>query len=562
MDKLFGISVKELLNLEILKNAKIIAGEGGLNRRITKVNVMEVPDILEWVSSGEFLFTTAYSIKDNIKKLNELISDFDTKGLAGIGIKTKRYIKEIPAEIITIANNLKFPIIEIPNDISYSEIIMPALTEIINNQTNTLLKIDNIHNRLINVMLEGGGLMEIGEAIYKSINNSLVIKENIFKTHVTFCEDDIRSDIEDIISKVNYESEDINIFEGEKSSYFRAKDTIKGKTLDRIRIPIYTKGTNYGDLFIWKDKKELSSVELTVIKASISIIALDLIKKLSIFEMESKHKIEFFDDLFSSDNSRQKRAMERAQFFDFDKNLSYVAIVIVVNNKEKEIKLTPNNTDFLHQLNGKLLSIVKRLTIYRKEKIIYGNKSDRLIILFGSEATSNSKNVRKEIFDFCNQILSLAELEYIKENISIGIGRQYDHVNELYKTYREASRAAEKIGASSDCTPVHYDDLGIYRILSHEGLKPEIVQFYKEMLEPLVIYDRDKGSEFVKTLEAYFKCRGNLKRISETMYTHYNTIIYRIQRIKDITGIDFDNYNDVLNIQIALKIFKMIKDDG
>ena len=43
------------------------------------------------------------------------------------------------------------------------------------------------------------------------------------------------------------------------------------------------------------------------------------------------------------------------------------------------------------------------------------------------------------------------------------------------------------------------------------------------------------------------------------MFTHYNTIIYRIQRIKEITGIDFDEYDERLNLQIALKIHEIIQ---
>ena len=41
------------------------------------------------------------------------------------------------------------------------------------------------------------------------------------------------------------------------------------------------------------------------------------------------------------------------------------------------------------------------------------------------------------------------------------------------------------------------------------------------------------------------------------MCIHYNTVVYRLQRIKEITGIDFEDYNDRLNLQIALKILEL-----
>ncbi len=50
---------------------------------------MEVPDIIDWVEEGEFLLTTAFSIRDRLDELEELITQLNNRGLAGIGIKTK-----------------------------------------------------------------------------------------------------------------------------------------------------------------------------------------------------------------------------------------------------------------------------------------------------------------------------------------------------------------------------------------------------------------------------------------------------------------------------------------
>ena len=50
-----------------------------------------------------------------------------------------------------------------------------------------------------------------------------------------------------------------------------------------------------------------------------------------------------------------------------------------------------------------------------------------------------------------------------------------------------------------------------------------------------------------------------MKKISEKMYMHYNTIIYRIQKIKDITGIDLENGDSRLNLEIALKAMELIQ---
>lgn len=553
-----GISVEKLLELEIMKDAKILAGRNGLDRKITKLNVMEVPDIVDWVEESEFLLTTAYPIRNNLKILDELILQLHKKGLAGLGIKTKRYINEIPKNTLAKAEELGFPLIEIPFEVSYSNIITDALTEIVNNQTSILYRIDNIHNKLINVMLNGGSLKEIAKAFYESIDrNSMAIKEYLFETSVIFCDDNKKKYIETIIEAESSKKEKLEDKYGEILLHTKHTDILGEEKVNRVSIPIFTKDREYGCIHIWEDKRPLTPVELTVIEASTPMIALDLYKKISIFEIESKHKVEFFEDLFSSEESRHKKALERASFFEFDRKLGYSVIVISVDNDEKYNNYNPDTNSFLQQINVRLLSIIKRINKNRKERIIYGNKSNSIIILFGTDTGVKESKIKQDIDSFCNEILRYAEYEYINDKISIGIGRNYKNTHELWKGYREANRAVECQKITYEKKITHYDDLGIYRILSYEELQPELEQFYKEILEPLVNYDNEKGTELIGTLKKYFECAGNLKKISEELYTHYNTVIYRIQRIKEITGIDFEDYNDRLNFQISLKILEM-----
>ncbi|PAB57397.1 PucR family transcriptional regulator [Anaeromicrobium sediminis] len=543
----FGITIEELLKLNILKDAKVISGQMGLNRRVTKINVMEVPDIIDWVGEGEFILTTAYSVKDNMKELKNLITKFNKKGLAGIGIKTKRYIKEIPKSIINISEQLSFPIVEIPQNISYPDIMTPALTEIINHQSNALGKIEEINNKIMNLMIEGGTLKEIGQVLHENIHNTMAIKENIFRNVICFgnC-----GEFKDTLEKVDYGKEKMKVLNEEGITLYYENFNIKSKMVSRIRIPIYAKGVNYGDLFIWEDYKKLNSLDFSIIKSCTPLIALDLMKKLSVFEIESKHKIEFFDDLLSNDEFSHRKALNKGYVFGFDEKLSYATIVIDLNEKIK-MRITPNNVDFLKHLNNKVLGIVERLRKSVKDTILYGDKSDKIIILFGCKENDYSK---KKLLNFCEEIVAHGKLEDLHKNFSIGIGRFYENSRELYKSYREALKSSKK---AINKTIVHYDDLGIYRILSYEELKGELSEFYKEMLEPLVTYDKEKNSQLVDTLEEYFKCKGNLKRMSENMYTHYNTVIYRMQRIKEITDVDFEDYNNILNMQIALKVYEM-----
>lgn len=553
-----GITVKELMALEFMKDAKILAGKKGMDRFIQKVNVMEVPDIADWVEKGELVLTTAYAIKDDLDQLHKLVIDLDNKGVAGLGIKTHRYIKEVPQYIIDEANQKGFPIIQLPYELSHSTVIANSLTQIINRQTELLKRIDKVQNRLLNTMLHGGGLESIGQVICDSLEKTtLAIREYVFEENIIFCDESKKDEIEEILKKDRENGTEYDLYMENDFKHFETKDEINGKMVKRYTIPICTQDRNFGAIYIWDSNNRLTTLELRMIKSASSIIALEILRKLSMFEIESKYKVEFFDDLFSKNPVKRDRALERAAFFDFDKNLSYSAVVISIGANTNGDEQKSLQTQLLHKVNVRVLGLIQRVLHQQKRNMICGNKSDKIIILYGSTIEGESKLLKKEILSFCNEIFHYAELEAI-EKVQIGIGRNYKNSGELWKSYREAKRAIRSIDMDEEHNVMHYGDLGIYKLLTYEELKPELNTFYKEILRPLVEYDKEKNTELVLTLKKYFLHGGNFKKISKEMFTHYNTIIYRVQRIQEITSADLEDYNDRLNLQIALKIFDII----
>lgn len=554
-----GISLEKLLTLQTLGGSKILAGATGITKRITKVNVMEVPDIIEWVSEGEFLITTAYSIKDNIEILLELIPKLSTKGVAGLGIKVGRYVSELPSDIIELADELGFPIIEVPFSVSHTDVISGILTEVINDQMNMLIRIDGFSREVMNIMMKGGSLKEIAGKLYENIGNSLAIYENMSDSCEILCNEGDRNIIDNIIY------EHISLKQIEESNYDEVgnykiyKDEIREKIIKRVAIPIVIEAVEYGWIFIWLDKKELTPLDNMLIESYAHIIALDFVKKLSLYNMESNYKLEFFDDLLSDNENRQKRAIERGKTFDFYKTLKYTVIVILLKDIYASNKLVSNKGSSSQGSISDLLFITGRIAKLHREKIVYVDKSDRILILYGSERSKSSQIIKSEVINFCQKVLEDALKKFDESKLTIGIGRSYDRAQELYKSYGQAKLIVENLCKTNTKNIKHYDDLGLYRILAFEGLQSELIEFCSDTIKPLIEYDKINNSELIKTLKTYFECDGNMKKISEKMYMHYNTIIYRVQQIKDITGLDLENGDSRLNLEIALKAMELIQ---
>lgn len=554
-----GVSVKEILKSDTLKGSEVICGQTGLENNITTVNVIEVPDIINWVKKGEFLLTTAYSIRDDILKLNEWIPHMKKIGVAGIGIKTKRYIESLPETVIQTANTLGFPIISIPFEVSFGDVITSILTNVVNRQMDLLIQIDNFNNKIKDIMLGGGDLKAIATMIYDVVNAPIAITEHIFKDYVLVADFEKEKELRGIVENgfINQAGKRCHIFNEQNIEV--GEDFIGEEKVKRLTIPIYSANTFYGYVVIWDTNQTISQTMLFMIEAAVSLIALNSAKKLSVYENENKHRIEFIEDLLSVEEGDQIRAIEKASYFDFHKANIYGVVVVSLQNGSSDIQYTKNNSEILKQLNGKLISVVQRMQRYYRGEIIYGNKSDRVIFLLGFNREKEQEEIKKEMTQFSKDILNFSRLEAIENKLFIGIGRSYNDYKELYKSYREANRAIQNLFFFTGKERIfHFDDLGIYRILSNEDIQPELQQFFTETLGPIVVYDKGKDAELLRTLKCYFDCGCNLKRVSEEMYTHYNTIIYRMQRIKEIGNLDLSDPNVALNVHIALKAIDVL----
>lgn len=99
-----GVSVGEVLGVSTLAEARLIAGQSGLDRIVQRLNVMEVPDILAWVKPHELLLTTGYPLRNTPQSLDRLVADLDERGLAALAIKLGRYVDELPDEMVAQAD--------------------------------------------------------------------------------------------------------------------------------------------------------------------------------------------------------------------------------------------------------------------------------------------------------------------------------------------------------------------------------------------------------------------------------------------------------------------------
>ena len=79
------------------------------------------------------------------------------------------------------------------------------------------------------------------------------------------------------------------------------------------------------------------------------------------------------------------------------------------------------------------------------------------------------------------------------------------------------------------------------------GLSP-----FRELVVPLSDYDRKRGSDLIKTLSIYFDTGTNASETADRLFLHRNSLLYRLERIQELTGLDLKNPDARLALQLGL----------
>lgn len=140
--------------------------------------------------------------------------------------------------------------------------------------------------------------------------------------------------------------------------------------------------------------------------------------------------------------------------------------------------------------------------------------------------------------------------------IYVGSGSFVEDISRLHLSYRRA-QAAVTMAKRKKKELLHFDEMGMFRLLYSVGDEKLLKQMSEEPLQPLIAYDKKHDSNYLETLELYLKYNGSIQAVAEAMYTHRNTVIYRITNIKKLLETELETTEERLVYQIAFYIRNM-----
>src|SRR5512133_273254 len=133
-------------------------------------------------------------------------------------------------------------------------------------------------------------------------------------------------------------------------------------------------------------------------------------------------------------------------------------------------------------------------------------------------------------------------------------------LRELHRAGAEALLAANVVEGDADRPVLAFEESGAYRLLlSAMSEDPaELQRFYAETVEPLVAYDEQYETGLVQTVEAFLEADGNVAGTAQRLFTHRHTIRYRLERVKELSGLDVGSTDGREKLSLGLKAMRVL----
>jgi len=524
-----NFTVRDILNLEVLKGIEVAAGQQGLDKQVNHVTVFDAPDAAEWVKGHEFVITTLYVFQESCDQI-KLICDLAEKNVSALGIKLKRYVNGLCQDVIDMANKRGLPLLIIPYDKAWVDVINPIMAEILNQQLVLLEKANAFRRSFTQQVLEGKKISSIAKLLSELTHNPITIIELINKGSVTwpyfFRHHINQGQLWDLI----------------RASHQAPFDKIISNInhVEGIIFPIEVAKNIEGYIIVWKTK-ELSGLDLIAIEHASTVTALYIQKLKAINETDQRFKDAFIRELIQGE-SCYSYVQQKGEKFGW--NISQTNTVIVV----KIIRDQKSSTD-AWETNYLILNKIKNnITLYFAKETLAGiDSDDTLIFLVSNKLDSvmmHMENIQEDI-QAKNKSITLA----------IGIGDTHQGIEKIAASFREANIACQLSKLLKKICK--YGELGPYLLFIPLIESQETEEFLKRYILPVVSYDKTNGTELLKTLDSFVNLMCNYRETAKALYVHHNTIRYRLNTIEKLIGYKLRHSEEIINIMLGLKLYKL-----
>ena len=547
-------TVRKLLESEQFPKMKLLCGEKGLDLEVKGIRIIEIEDMERYLTGGEILITSfQVYLSCNDREVEQHFEDLVKSDISGFIVKKRKEYDPTGRRLSLLEKHCKkyeIPLVEIPGDFYYWGIIRYVIMQVFDKATARLKYFKITHDNFNAFILNNNGSCNTASNIIKFL--SVMIENPVVLYYGNLnCMVSTNSDNSKLIL-----SDEIQPYKPNIITKFQYMKQMKGSCVQYVvKFAILSEVEIY--ITITEENRELTELDYMAIENAIINLQYGFLSEFAQDEVKKKYQRDIVHNILNGLLS-SKEMTEAASQLGMKESDTYRVVDFHTITKNVQRKYTKEQLQEVGVIVGELMYLLPDALIYRN--------MDQIVMIQQVDSNQTELEYQKEMEEVEDVIQRSILYRKKDTDFQIGIGKSVEGYQRLKESYHEASRAIKYIDiirlvtGDKNKSVVHYSNLGFFQIFSKVDDMTELERCIPETLKKLYLYDDEHKGELITTLQMYLRNNQSIKKTAGAMFVHYRTISYRIEKIKQISGINFDNANEVLAVSNGLIIYKMLKE--
>ena len=547
-------TVRKLLESEQFPKMKLLCGEKGLDLEVKGIRIIEIEDMERYLTGGEILITSfQVYLSCSDREVEQHFEDLVKSDISGFIVKKRKEYDPTGRRLSLLEKHCKkyeIPLVEISEDSYYWGIIRYVMIQVFDKDTARLKYFKITHDSFNTFILKNNGSSNTASDIIKFL--SIMIENPVVLYYGDLnCMVSTNSDNSKLIL-----SDEIQPYKPNIITKFQYMKQMKGSCVQYVvKFAILSEVEIY--ITITEENRELTELDYMAIENAIINLQYGFLSEFAQDEEKKTYQRDIIHNILNGLLS-SKEMTEAAAQLGMKESDTYRVVDFHTITKNVQRKYTKEQLHEVGVIEGELMHLLPDALIYRN--------MDQIVMIQQVDSNQTELEYQKEMEEVEDVIQRSILYRKKDTDFQIGIGKSVEGYQRLKESYQEASRAIKYIDiirlvtGDKNKSVVHYSSLGFFQIFGEIDDVTELERYIPETLKKLYLYDDEHKGELITTLQMYLRNNQSIKKTASAMFVHYRTISYRLEKIKQISGINFDNANEVLAVSNGLIIYKMLKE--
>ena len=547
-------TVRKLLESEQFPKMKLLCGEKGLDLEVKGIRIIEIEDMERYLTGGEILITSfQVYLSCNDREVEQHFEDLVKSDISGFIVKKRKEYDPTGRRLSLLEKHCKkyeIPLVEISGDFYYWGIIRYVIMQVFDKDTARLKYFKITHDNFNTFILRNNGSSNTASDIIKFL--SIMIENPVVLYYGNLnCMVSTNSDNSKLIL-----SDEIQPYKPNIITKFQYMKQMKGSCVQYVvKFAILSEVEIY--ITITEENRELTELDYMAIENAIINLQYGFLSEFAQDEVKKKYQRDIIHNILNGLLS-SKEMTEAAAQLGMKESDTYRVVDFHTIKKNVQRKYTKEQLHEVGVIEGELMHLLPDALIYRN--------MDQIVMIQQVDSNQTELEYQKEMEEVEDVIQRSILYRKKDTDFQIGIGKSVEGYQRLKESYHEASQAIKyieiirQVTGDKNKSVVHYSNLGFFQIFGEIDDVTELERYIPETLKKLYLYDDEHKGELITTLQMYLRNNQSIKKTAGAMFVHYRTISYRLEKIKQISGINFDDANEMLAVSNGLIIYKMLKE--